>query len=187
MLSGVSLPKTSRASANASALCSLICFINPIASMLPIPGLMNIPISSIVMSVSILGPGETELKYQGDFHADGDSILRKFRFSAPTSLMRLSTISVEIAVTDCPHIAKLLPWFLSARGHGLATIPAFSAPASEIVWFSQVILELLPAPEGLWLDFSPNLGPAPSGVENCVSLKGCSTRIPLGVSEAQFS
>jgi len=28
------------------------------------------------MSVSILGPGETELKYQGDFHADGDSILR---------------------------------------------------------------------------------------------------------------
>ena len=26
--------------------------------------------------LSILGPGETELKYQGDFHADGDLILR---------------------------------------------------------------------------------------------------------------
>ena len=26
--------------------------------------------------LSILGPGETELKYQGDFHANGDSILR---------------------------------------------------------------------------------------------------------------
>uniref|UniRef100_A0A7C9DBA8 Uncharacterized protein n=1 Tax=Opuntia streptacantha TaxID=393608 RepID=A0A7C9DBA8_OPUST len=118
MLSGVSPPKTSRAPAYASALCSLICFINPSASTVLSPGLINMPMSSIVISASNLGQVTTELKYQGDFHAEGDSILllkgvppKMFRFSAPTSLTRVSTIPAQTAGTDGPDKESLLCFF----------------------------------------------------------------------------